>query len=209
MSNENEKKTRRRPYTLKARARRWDEVHANITRAAVSLHQSVGPARTTMEAVARRAGVRRATVYNHFPTEHSLIDACSSHWFSENPPPDPSAWAAVVDPLKRARLALESMYRYYAQGQGMLEKVLRDAPVVPAMDEIRREKWQPLLDSVIDLLMHAFDPAQRTAALQVSLALAFDFFTWQRLAAAELAPKAAASLAVRWIDASMKTTPTG
>ena len=74
-----------------------------ITESAVALHEELGPARTSISAVAERAGVRRSTVYRHFPDEEALFAACSSHWRAANPPPDPGAWAAIEDPARAHR----------------------------------------------------------------------------------------------------------
>src|SRR5438045_8358456 len=43
-----------------------------------ALHGTLGPARTTMSAVAEHAGVRRSTLYRHFPDEAALFEACSA-----------------------------------------------------------------------------------------------------------------------------------
>ena len=55
----------------------------------MELHQALGPAKTTISAIAERAGVQRLTVYRHFPDERALLSACSSHYVVANPPPDP------------------------------------------------------------------------------------------------------------------------
>ena len=70
----------KRRYELKERARRQAETRQRIVDAAVELHTSVGPARTTISAIAERAGVERHTVYAHFPDEPTLFRACSTHW---------------------------------------------------------------------------------------------------------------------------------
>ena len=49
------------------------ETHLRITEAAIELHGTVGPSRTTLSAVAKRAGVERRTLYRHFPTEADLF----------------------------------------------------------------------------------------------------------------------------------------
>lgn len=203
VSNKNKKSRARRPYELKARARRQDEVHRRITLAAVHLHETVGPARTTMNAIAERAGVRRATVYNHFPTELELMYACSSHWFEKNPPPDQAAWMKIRSPVRRAERALVEMYEYYERGQKMLGKVLRDAAVVPAMDEIRRTKWLPLLESMVEVLAAGWGGSKE---LRASLRVAVDFFTWELLAGSGLSTAEAAEVAVAWVKAGSKVT---
>lgn len=216
---------RKRPYTLRARARRRDEVHRRITLAAVQLHGTVGPARTTVSDIADLAGVQRATVYNHFPTDLALIDACSSHWFSQNPPPDPSQWTEIPDPGRRAAAALTAMYEYYDSGREMLDKVLRDATLVPALEKILQQKWWPLLEGIVEILAEGWSspwvegrstaedapppPAERSGdvELRASLRVALDFFTWQTLSVSGLTNHDAARLAAVWVEAARPYAP--
>src|SRR3954454_24302077 len=95
----------KRRNTKKVRAQLEAETRRRITESAVELHGTVGPARTSMSAVAERAGVRRSTLYRHFPDEDALFAACSSHWVAENPRPDLEAWAAIEDPDDRLLVA--------------------------------------------------------------------------------------------------------
>ena len=68
-----------RTYELKQRAERQQETRRRIVEAAVEIHTTLGPARTTVTAIAERAGVTRPTVYAHFADDHSLFQACSAH----------------------------------------------------------------------------------------------------------------------------------
>src|SRR3712207_6887531 len=49
----------KRPYRKRRRADQEEATRLRITEAAVDLHGSIGPARTTISAVAQRAGVDR------------------------------------------------------------------------------------------------------------------------------------------------------
>ena len=106
------------------------ETHLRITEAAIELHGTVGPSRTTLSAVAERAGVERRTLYRHFPTEADLFAACSSHYFAANPWPDLDGWRAIRDPRERLERALDELYAYYERTEPMLGNVLRDAELV-------------------------------------------------------------------------------
>ena len=78
----------KRNYELRARAGRQQATRRRIVEATVALHREVGPARTTVAEIARRAGVQRLTVYNHFPDDAQLFAACQAHFLAQHPPPD-------------------------------------------------------------------------------------------------------------------------
>src|SRR5689334_1200968 len=115
-----------RQYTLKRRADKQQQTRQRIVDAAVHLHSSVGPAATTISAIAEQAGVERLTVYRHFPDEQTLLRACSGKWLADNPPPDPGRWAAIDSPPERLRLALADLYAFYARTESMMANLLRD-----------------------------------------------------------------------------------
>jgi AcrR family transcriptional regulator len=120
----------KRKYELKKRGEEMAETHRRITDAAIELHGTVGPSRTTLSAVAKRAGVERRTLYRHFPTEADLFAACSTHYFNANPWPDLGTWRAIGDPQQRLVRALDELYAYYERTEPMLSNVLRDAELV-------------------------------------------------------------------------------
>ena len=90
---------------MKRRAESQQQTRRRITESAVELHGTLGPARTSMSAVAAHAGVRRSTLYRHFPDEAALFDACTAHWAQANPPPDLAGWSTVDDPDERLAAA--------------------------------------------------------------------------------------------------------
>lgn len=123
----------KRPYRMQARAELTERTRQRITESAMSLHGTLGPVRTSMSAVAKHAGVRRSTLYRHFPDEAALFAACSRHWMSQHPLPDLAAWADVSDPEERLRRALTEMYLYYGETEPMLTNLLRDLDLVEAV----------------------------------------------------------------------------
>src|SRR5690349_23364859 len=102
-----------RRYERRARAASEGATRVRIVEAAIALHGSVGPARTTISAIAENAGVRRATVYRHFPDERALFLGCSGTWAERHPLPDPSGWAEVEEPSERLAAALDALYGWY------------------------------------------------------------------------------------------------
>lgn len=118
---------------MKVRAQLQERTRQRITESAVELHGTLGPSRTSMSAVAQHAGVRRSTLYRHFPDEAALFVACSGHWAAQHPLPDLQRWAAVQDPDERLRTALTDLYAYYGQAEPMLSNLLRDLDLVDAV----------------------------------------------------------------------------
>ena len=173
--------SQKRPYRMKRRAELEDETRRRITESTVELHEQLGPARTTISAIADHAGVRRSTVYRHFPTEESLFTACSSHWRAANPPPDPRAWATIVDPVERTRTALGDMYAFYARTQAMYTRLLRDEPVMPIVQQLLGH-FHAYLRSVEDALVAGRGLRGKAArATRAAIGHAVAFSTWQSL----------------------------
>src|SRR4249919_3110518 len=144
----------KRPYRMTKRAELEEETRRRITESTVELHEQLGPARTSISAVAERAGVRRSTVYRHFPDEAALFSACSSHWRAANPPPDVRAWAAVADQALRTEAALGELYAFYRRTDRMYTSLLRDEPLVPTIERLLRG-FHDYLRSIEDGLMAA------------------------------------------------------
>ena len=193
-----------RRYELKERARAQEATRQRIVDATVALHREVGPARTTVAEIARRAGVGRVTVYNHFPDETALIGACSAQWVAESPPPDPGAWAAIENPAKRLRKALAELYAYFARNEAMLANVTRDAPLVPALAEVldadgAADHERAMREALLSGRALSGGRGRRTRA---AVGLALSFSTWHRLTREEgLDDSDAVKLMVRAIEA--------
>jgi AcrR family transcriptional regulator len=191
----------RRPYRKSRRAAQEAATRLRITEAVVDLHRTVGPVHTTIKEVASRAGVSRMTVYHHFPAERDLVEACSTHWSRAHPMPDPTAHDHVADPAERLTAALRDLYRWYAATEEMMGKVLRDAPVVPALGELMAERWFAHLDRLVEHLSRGVAaesgeaPGEREQ--RAALRLAVDFQTWRLLTACGLDSVSAAELAAR------------
>lgn len=186
----------KRPYRMRRRAELEQETRRRITEAAVALHGTVGPARTSVSAVAREAGVRRSTVYRHFPDEAALFEACSTHWQARNPVPDPAAWAAIADPDERLSHALESLFAYYRRTRPMIENLLRDESTVPSV-AARFAAFRGYLADATDVLLAGRRPAPEVAAA-VGHAVAFG--TWRSLTVEQgLTDAAAARLLARLV----------
>ena len=172
----------KRPYRMKRRAELEEQTRRRITESAVALHEEVGPAQTSISAIAERAGVRRSTVYRHFPDEEALFDACSSHWRAANPPPDPRSWSAIDDPAERTRAALREVYAFYGRTEAMYVSLLRDEPLVPAVERRLRD-FYGFLRSIRDDLTAGRGLRGAPALVRAAIGHALAFPTWRSLTA--------------------------
>jgi AcrR family transcriptional regulator len=180
----------RRPYRKRRRAQLEAETRLRITDAAIDLHGSVGPARTTISAVADRAGVQRATVYRHFPDEEALFDACSSHWMAQHPLPDPARWTQIEDPAQRLRVALGELYEWYEHGEYMLERTTRDLALVPALRPSMKA-FHGWLEAAANAILHGRPKrGRRGRRLRAAVGHALAFETWRSLAIHQGLPRA-------------------
>src|SRR5918999_1219824 len=170
-----------RTYELKRRAERQQETRQRIVEAAVELHTTLGPSRTTVQAIAEQAGVTRPTVYAHFPDDRSLFQACSGHVREAVPPPDPSAWRSISDPGERLEMALRDLYGYYERLEPLLENVQRDAAVMPLVAEMNAYRVR-YLEEIRDLLLEGWT-TRGGARVRLARAIghALEFRTWQSL----------------------------
>jgi len=166
-----------RTYQKKKRAEREAETRRRIVEATVALHTSVGPARTTISAIADKAGVQRHTVYSHFPEEDALFAACTSHWASLHPFPLAEPWEEAADPLQGLALALQDIWGWYRDVESDLELFFRDAELMPAV-RADMNRYAERLSAIADRLATDLSDSSVVRAA-VGHALAFE--TWRSL----------------------------
>jgi AcrR family transcriptional regulator len=176
-----EKNTTRR-YELRKRAEAMEATRRRITEAAVELHGSVGPARTTITAIAEQAGVQRQTVYRHFPTEDELFAACSQHFYEGDRWPDSERWRVIAHPAERLAAALDELYAYYERTESMWTNVLRDETLVASVASALTG-FRAYLDAAADALADGWGTrGSRRRILFAAARHAVDFRTWRSLA---------------------------
>lgn len=188
-----------RKYELRRRAERQAETRRRIVEAAVELHTTVGPTRTTVAAIAARAGVERPTFYRHFPTLPDLLGACSAHGWAANPPPDPEAWLAINDPAVRLREGLSHLYAYYERNERGMWVILRD---LEDMAELRPFASYRIAHRkrVCEVLAGAWPQrGARRRFLAAAIGHAADFYTWRSLRRQGLSNNEAADLMVDFV----------
>jgi AcrR family transcriptional regulator len=125
--------------------------------------------------------VRRSTVYRHFSDEDALFAACSSHWRAANPPPNPGTWSSIEDPAERTRTALREVYAFYGRTQAMYASLLRDEPLVPAVQRRLRDFYGYLGAVRDDLAAGSGLRGRRAELVRAAIGHALAFPTWRSL----------------------------
>jgi AcrR family transcriptional regulator len=164
------------------RAARVAETRRRIVEATIELHTSVGPARTSISAIAERAGVQRHTVYAHFADQRELLAACTDLWDERNPFPDPARWAGIADPRERLAVALDEVYAYYEGGAGDdLAAVFRGAEEMPEMAEALARMDEAVAGMARLLARGRGARGRRRARLLAAIEHALRLDTWRAL----------------------------
>jgi AcrR family transcriptional regulator len=175
-----------RSYELGQRAESMEETRNRIAKATFELHGLVGPARTTVAAIAERAGVERATVYRHFPDELALYHGCIPHGREKHPFPDTSSWRAIKDPIERLRTGLSALYRYYRSVEYVLTNVNRDLPGMPLLQQAYQEFGVfDFYDTTRTILCEPFRRKANARVTAAAIGHAMQFSTWQSLVRGE------------------------
>jgi AcrR family transcriptional regulator len=188
---------RKRRYTLKRRADNQAETRRTIVEATIALHTEIGPARTSISAIAERAGVQRHTVYAHFPIERDLHLACSGLALERDPLPNEGAWLAVPAGEARLHRGLSELYAWFARNKALAGSVLRDAEIDPMTRNIVDLRMGSRMRAIENVLAQGLRPGRERRAV---LSLALSFHTWRSLTEdGGLSGKSAVDLMVRAI----------
>jgi AcrR family transcriptional regulator len=160
------------------RTEQMNSTRQRIVDAAVALHGTVGPARTTIAGIAEKAGVTRLTVYRHFDDDEALFAACSAHWLSQRQLPDPTEWSRENDHLERLRVGLSDLYRFFRDGEAMLTRIYADLAELP---DAHRKVLASRNDHFRNVLLEPFSEAASNDRLRATVGHAVSFWTWRSL----------------------------
>lgn len=190
---------KKRKYKQNTRAEQAQETREKIVAAAVKLHEALGPANTSIKAIAETAGVQRLTVYRHFPDDVSLFEACTSHWFGLHPPPPVADVDDPIDPQRQTEKTLLALYCYYRETERMWFVALHD---VEELEALRgpMDMAEGYFDSMRDELLNAWKPkAAIKKQLSMTLRHCLRFSTWRSFKAEKLSDKKIVELVMHWL----------
>jgi AcrR family transcriptional regulator len=186
----------RRSYRLGRRQATIDLTRERIVAAAFELHATVGPSRTSISAIASRAGVQRHTVYSHFASIDALYDACTTHGMTSMGMPTGASWPAIADPVERLRTGLTELTAWHRANASALQVIVSDVdpaapppasadPFMVRMTDLRSELARGWEVREVDRL-----------PFQAVLEHAMAFATWHSLSGGGLTDRAAVELLV-------------
>jgi AcrR family transcriptional regulator len=204
ISSEQMRSIKSRPYHMRRRAEQVDETRQRITEAAVRLHTTVGPAHSSIAAVAEEAGVTRLTVYRHFADLDALFAACRAHWSAQNPRPDARAWLEIPRLEERARRAFGELYGWYRDHADELYPINRDAAAMPLSAQLATKTGNRILaDALVGGQVGADTDSDGEGRLLRAVARHLvDFLAWRSLAVQHgLDDREVVELAVRLLTA--------
>src|SRR5919199_1059693 len=124
------------PYRARGRTRRSSETRARIMEATRELLDEGVFHDSTVEQVGERAGVSRATVYQHFPSRLDLVDAlCDT--FAENPALVRVRESVRLEDLRAAlRETIADSMRFWSSEDGILRQLYGVSAVDPAASDL-------------------------------------------------------------------------
>lgn len=189
-----------RKYKKTKRAEQQEQTRERIVEATVALHEELGPANTSIKAIAERAGVQRLTVYRYFPDDLSIFQACTSHWLSFNPPPDAADWQDMANAKEKTATALLAFFKYYRGTETMWTGAYRDVEDIAALREVL-QGFEGYIDQVRDSLLAPWKlKGKSKQQLSITLRHCLRFTSWQSLKREKLNDKQIVDLVLGWIS---------
>jgi len=169
-----------RGYRMRKRAEGFDATRERIVEATAALHYEQGVGDTSYVQIAERAGVGPATVYRHFPTLGSLVQACGVAVWEEIRPPQPEDAPALFAGLESRQERLERLVAeldaFHDRAAVWLAIAARDRDRVPELDAFLRH-----VDAGLQALVRGAIGAEvPEAAIRLATALA-DVSVWRSL----------------------------
>jgi AcrR family transcriptional regulator len=197
-----------RKYRMRKRAENLDATRERIVEATAELHLRQGVVATTYLQIAERAGVGPATVYRHFPTLGSLVEACGAHVYAATQPPQPDAapalFAGLVTRQQRMERLVTELDAYYRRGAAGLEVAGRDRDRVPELDDGLRH----VEAGVEALVRQALGGDAPEAAIRLVTALA-EVSVWRSLARLDAPPAELRRIWARLLDCAIAAAAPG
>jgi len=124
---------------------RGDGARQRVLAAALEVLDEAGLPGFTMEAIARRAGASKATLYRHWPSAGALLVAAMDATFQPFPAPDTGDVRTDVAELLRAFVALLANTPFPRLLAAFIDAAERDPALAALHADLTRRRREPLL----------------------------------------------------------------
>ena len=149
---------------------RSEKAHDAVLAAAAELLLERGLGAVSMDAVAERAGVSKATIYRWWPTKETLaLDALHHEWAAARP---------AAEELGSVRAELLALLRPWVRLVGrrpygrVIAALITEAQTDPAFADLYRERFvEPRRAQARPILLRAIERGELPAATNIELAL--------------------------------------
>ena len=141
------------------------EVREAILRSALRLFSKKGYARTTLEEIARGAGVSPANVYVYFRSKLEILYAIYDPWMRERLENLETRMGMLSDPRKKVELLLVTLWRDMpAEKNGFVNNIMQAISSATPRDRYKPGllKW---MEEHLERMLRAALPARRQKAL--------------------------------------------
>lgn len=134
-----------RQYSMEHRAAQAARTRERILDAALACYRERGIAATSLQAVARRAGVSAATILNHFGSGEELARVVVGQLAEDLQVPDDGDW---TEPGRnpRVRRLVQEMFAFYDRSAPWFEIFRAELNVDPVLREGEAAFWQAIQD---------------------------------------------------------------
>ena len=134
-----------RQYSMEVRAAQAARTRERILDAALACYRERGLGATSLQAVARRAGVSAATILNHFGSADELARVVVGQLADTLKVPDDRAWAEQGR-TPRVRRLVREMFTFYDRSAPWFEIFRSELAVDPALRDGEAAFWQAIQD---------------------------------------------------------------
>lgn len=134
-----------RQYSMEHRAAQAARTRERILDAALACYRERGIGATSLQAVARRAGVSAATILNHFGSGEQLARIVVGQLAEDLQVPDDGDW---TEPGRnpRVRRLVQEMFAFYDRSAPWFEIFRAELNVDPVLGEGEAAFWQAIQD---------------------------------------------------------------
>jgi AcrR family transcriptional regulator len=200
-----------RPYQLGKRQEQIDQSRRRVVDAARSLLAEANTYGSfTIEAVAKRAGVAKATVYYQFDSKTGLIEAVCDALAADSGMSDLAAAFSDPDPIAGLRTLVGVFARFWSEDRGVMRRLRALAALdseVEAVIASRDQRRRTALEVIVDRAVDGREPARGREQLVRTLWMLTSFETFDTLAGPDRSLAEATDEVIGLVQAALRQHP--